>query len=129
MSVLVCLQYKFARWGALAVLREPISLFRLLIADKMGYKKWPDLPGDLRLERNRGGPVRTALEDALQSEGLSIATWDDLGPITNAGNNGFYTGITLSTEELLEKANQGLLPSDVSSSQGPLTIVLREHGH
>ena len=125
-SVLVCLQKKKARLDALAVLREPIKVFRLLIASKMGYKAWYKLAAALRLEPSGKGPVHTALNDALTREGQGgMTTWDDLRPIADASKGGYHPGNALAVEELLVKVNDGLLSSEASASKSAVTSMLK----
>ena len=118
------LQGESAQQMALAGLRDPIHRFHITIAHKMGYRAWSHLSDDLSMESNSQEPVHTALKDALQKKGLSMATWEGLRPIAIASNGPLCLNNALREEAVLEKVNHGLLPSELSSSQSALTNVL-----
>ena len=116
MSMLVCLQHDIAwlkdesaRLTALAVLRDPIYCFCM---GKMGCRTWSHLSEDLHAGSISQEPVHTALKDALQSEGLSMASWEGLMPVAVASNDAEYQGNALRAKALLEKVSSGLLPYD-----------------
>lgn len=73
----------------LAQFLDPISFFREIIAEDMGYSCWGSLGGKLRMERYRKHrPVLASLEKSLHNKGLQIDTWNHLDTVYAADVSG-----------------------------------------
>ncbi len=113
---------------SLATLRDPISVFRIFIAARMGYTGWDALSGALAVESYYPtAPQLTTqrLETVLNQEGLSLAVWDDVRAVADAGIDAFHRGRGLAPALLLQMVRNGeLIPPELAPQRQSVEKML-----
>ena len=75
------------RMHNLATLRDPIGLFRDILADRLGHISWHSMSSVMNCERDKLAAQQLTtrpLEAMLKEEGLSLAAWNDLKVVAAA---------------------------------------------
>ena len=122
------LEAKLERLHNLATLRDPIAIFRGIIAARLGFSGWDALSNALMLESFwPNGPQRATqqLEAFLKSEGLSLAVWNGVRAVADAGVQAFHQGKGLAPALVLQMVRNGeVVPPDLASQRPSVEQML-----
>lgn len=113
------------RLQALAVFRDPIEVFRDLIAGKTGRACWQRLARDLYQEHyNESNPARAEVAVALTHLGLDLSVWDGVRQVADAAVKEFHQGKDMHPKLLRIMVSKGALPEDLHSCNAAMTQML-----
>ena len=102
------LEKEQARLQALAVFRDPIEVFRDIVAEKTGRASWQRLARDLYLERyKKSKPARADVASALTDLGLDLSVCDGIRQVADAAIQECHQGKDMHPKLLRNMVSKG----------------------